>query len=223
MYLNTMLSVFSSRAVLSYDTGMRQPLHEVVSCEIPSSLRPSSPVLTATIRSVHVERVIDCAKPFAPNTPNWKCVDPFPSSLTTNVCRDTLPSVVSRVIKSLAFACSPDAAPRLTVLSNYERRGLAPNSSHESGRGLLCEFDPPLGNRPCGINDEELAPLEANPEPDPDTDEVEPAPRLRSSGSICSDWDCDGALNVQGDGALQYSLDTARVNGTGTTESLSPH
>jgi hypothetical protein len=109
------------------------------------------------------------------------------------------------------------------VLSNYERRGLAPNSSYESGRGLLCELYPSLWNRPRRINDGELALLEANPEPDPDTDEVEPAPRLRSSGSICSDWDCDGALNVQGDGALQYSLDTARVNGTGTTESLSPH
>jgi hypothetical protein len=48
------------------------------------------------------------------------------------------------------------------VLSNYECRGLAPNLSYESGRGLLCELDPSLWNRPRGINDGELTLLEAD-------------------------------------------------------------
>ena len=65
-----------------------------------------------------------------------KCVGAFPSSLTTSVYRDTVPSVASRATRSLALAPSPDATPRLTILSNLKRRGLAPNSSYEFGLGF---------------------------------------------------------------------------------------
>jgi hypothetical protein len=55
------------------------------------------------------------------------------------------------------------------MFSNYERHGLAPNSSCEFGRGLLCELDPSLWNCPRGINNGDLA----LPEADSNTDEVE--------------------------------------------------
>src|SRR5579863_3223664 len=134
----------------------------------------------------------------------------------TNVCRNMLPSVASRAIRSLAIAVSPDATPRLTMLSKRDRRGLAPNSSYELGRGRRRELGPStsLWNRPRGGG----ACVDALP-----TSEVERVPALetklapvpvpRSLDEVRSTESDrgEGAFKELGEGA--YSPDTARGNG----------
>lgn len=80
-----------------------------------------------------------------------KCVGALPSSRTISVCLTAPPSMGSRDNKSLALALV-EATPRLTMLSNRERRGFAPNSSYELGRGrrLVLEPSTSLWNRPRG-------------------------------------------------------------------------
>ncbi|KAH9166813.1 hypothetical protein EDB89DRAFT_182992 [Lactarius sanguifluus] len=135
--------------------------------------------------------------------------------------RDMLPSVASRTIRSLALAsaCSPDATPRLTVLSNCDRRGLAPK--------LVVRVLPPPPARTRAIHLAfELPSRKKRRRKLTLPDVVKLAPRsldvARSTGSNEGDCDCDGVLNGLDEGAPPYSPDTARGNGMGTSESPSP-
>ena len=161
-----------------------------------------------------------------------KCVGDLPSSLTTNVCRDILPSVISRAIRSLALGCSPDATPRFTMLSKRDRRdGLAPNSSYELGRGRgRRELAPStsLWKRPRGVGGRCVDPLALLPPPPPPTAEPEPPEptllwMLRSRSTTESDRDSgeQNAFKELGEGST-YSPDTARGNGTAAANGGSP-
>jgi hypothetical protein len=143
----------------------------------------------------------------------------------TSVFRDALPSTALRPIRSLALAFSPDATPRLTMLSKRDRRGLAPNSSYELGRGRRRELAPStsLWNRPRGgsgrVDPLPTSKVEREPAPEAETVPVLVPRSLDEVRSTESDCEGEGAFNELGEGA--YSPDTARGNGMATNGSAS--
>jgi len=105
------------------------------------------------------------------------------------------------------------------MLSKRDRRGLAPNSSYELGRGRRREPAPStsLWNRPRGGGGSaDLLPtLKAEPVPVLVLRSLDDGVRSAESGD-----EKEGAFNGLGEGTC--SLDTARGNGTATNGSPSP-
>ena len=107
------------------------------------------------------------------------------------------------------------------MLSKRDRRGFAPNSSYELGRGLRRELAPStsLWNRPRGA-DACMDPLAASkPEPAPEMERVLAPRSLDEVRSTESGWEEEGAFKELGEGTC--SPDTARGNGMATNETVS--
>jgi hypothetical protein len=109
------------------------------------------------------------------------------------------------------------------MLSKRDRRGLAPNSSYELGRGLRRELAPStsLWNRPRGgaRMDPLAASKVAEPEPVPEMERVLAPRSLDEVRSTESHWEEEGAFKGLGEGTC--SPDTARGNGMATNGSVS--
>jgi hypothetical protein len=110
------------------------------------------------------------------------------------------------------------------MLSKRERRGLAPNSSYELGRGLRRVLAPStsLWNRPRG-GAACIDPLAASKAAEPvAVPEMERVLTLRSLDEVCStesDWEEEGGFKELGEGAC--SPETAHGNGMATKGSVS--